>query len=79
MEPHFQLIEDDEFFSDVASDALGSTKRCRRLTNYVYPQKCKKMLFYGKTVVKLLLTFRVIQFGLLKLSLIVNTPVHVLF
>ena len=45
MESDFKLIEDDEFlqmFTDVASDALGSTKRCRRLTNYVYPQKCKK-------------------------------------
>jgi len=26
----------------VASDALGSTKRCSRLTNYVYPQTYKK-------------------------------------
>jgi len=45
MESNFKLIEDDEFFqmfTDVASDALGSTKRCRRLTNYVYPKKCKK-------------------------------------
>jgi len=44
-------------FTDVASDVLGWTKRCRRLTNYVYPQKCKKGCFYGKTVVKLHMTF----------------------
>jgi len=30
------------------------------------------MLFYGKTVVK----FRVMTFGLLQLSLIVDTPAH---
>ena len=68
-----------QMFTDVASDALGSTKRCRRHMNYVYHQKCKKGLFYGKTVVKLHLAFRVMTFGLLKLSLIIDTPVHLLF
>jgi len=29
-------------FTDVASDALGSTKRYRRHTNYVYTHKCIK-------------------------------------
>jgi len=40
MEPNFKLIEGGEFFqmlTYVASDALYSTKRCRRLTHYVYP------------------------------------------
>ena len=80
MESNFTWIEDGEFFqifTDAASDALGSTKRCRRLTRYVYPQKCKKG--YGKTVVNLHLRFRVMNVGQLKLSLIVDTPVHLLF
>jgi len=49
MEPNFKLIEDGEFFprmfTDVASDVIGLTKRCRRHTNYVHPQKCKKGCF----------------------------------
>ena len=61
-----------QMFTDfVGSDALGSSKRCRRHTNYVYPQKGKQRLFYGKMVVKLHLVFRVMNFELLKLSLIV--------
>ena len=43
-EPNFKLIENGEFFPMVTC-CLCSTKRCRRLTNYVYPQKCKKCCF----------------------------------
>ena len=65
---NFNLIE----------DVYRCRQRCPRLdkemqtTHYVYPQKCKKRLFYGTTVVKLHLAFRVMIFGLRKLSLIVN-------
>jgi len=38
-----------------------------------------KRLFYGKKVVTIHLTIRVMNYGLLKLSLLVDTPVHLLF
>jgi len=41
------------------------------LTTYI--QKCKQKLFYGKTVVKLHLKFKVMNYGLLNPSLIVVT------